>query len=68
MARRRLFSLRWQLAYSPERSGKHPEIAITVWSLTILDDQYNDGIPAGSRFDVHSEEFQRRLKELQTPE
>jgi len=30
--------------------------------------KYNDGIPAGSRYDVHSVEFNRVIKELESPE
>ncbi|GJJ13131.1 hypothetical protein Clacol_007381 [Clathrus columnatus] len=34
----------------------------------LLTGKYNNGIPTGSRFHVHPEEFQRRIKNLQTPE
>jgi len=30
--------------------------------------KYNDGIPAGSRYDVHSVEFNNVIKQLESPE
>jgi len=30
--------------------------------------KYNDGIPAGSRYDVHSVEFNKVIKQLESPE
>lgn len=58
-----------ELEYAPiYRNYGTKTTVFSALAAGLLTGKYNDGIPTGSRFDVHSDEFQRRLKELQTPE